>query len=36
MVELIRFIAGAFVATSLFQQVIKSWITKSTKDISIA
>ncbi|MBM4171570.1 MAG: hypothetical protein FJ214_06870 [Ignavibacteria bacterium] len=36
MIELIGFIAGTFVAASLFPQVIKSWKTKSTKDISIA
>ncbi len=35
-VELVGFIAGIFVATSLFPQVIKSLKTKSTKDISIS
>lgn len=35
-VELVGFIAGIFVAASLLPQVIKSWKTKSTKDISIA
>lgn len=35
-VELVGFIAGLFVASSLFPQVLKSWKTKSTKDISIA
>lgn len=35
-VELVGFIAGIFVAASLFPQVIKSWKSKSTKDISIS
>lgn len=35
-IELVGFIAGLFVASSLLPQVIKSWKTKSTKDISIA
>lgn len=35
-VELVGFIAGILVASSLLPQVIKSWKTKSTKDISIA
>jgi MtN3 and saliva related transmembrane protein len=35
-IELIGFIAGVFVAASLFPQVIKSWKTKSTRDISIS
>jgi len=35
-VELVGFTAGLFVASSLFPQVLKSWKTKSTKDISIA
>ena len=35
-VEWIGFVAGVFVASSLLPQVIKSWKTKSTKDISIA
>jgi MtN3 and saliva related transmembrane protein len=34
--EVIGFAAGIFVASSLLPQVIKSWKTKSTKDISIA
>lgn len=36
MTELIGFAAGFFVASSLLPQVIKSWKTRSTKDISIA
>ncbi len=36
MVELIGFIAGSLVAISVFPQVLKSWKTKSTKDISIS
>lgn len=35
-VEIIGFVAGLLVATSVLPQVIKSWKTKSTKDISIA
>ena len=35
-VELVGFTAGLFVASSLFPQVLKSWKTESTKDISIA
>jgi len=35
-VELVGLTAGLFVASSLFPQVLKSWKTKSTKDISIA
>lgn len=35
-VELVGFTAGLFVASSLLPQVLKSWKTKSTKDISIA
>lgn len=34
--EIIGFIAGIFVASSLIPQTIKSWKTKSTSDISIA
>lgn len=34
-IELIGYLAGAIVAISLTPQVIKSWKTKSTKDISI-
>ena len=33
--ELIGFIAGIFVAVSVLPQVIKSWRTKSTKDVAI-
>jgi len=35
-VEIIGFIAGSFVAISLLPQTIKSWKTKSTRDISIS
>ncbi len=35
-VELIGFIAGMFVAISLFPQVIKSWKTKSTRDVALS
>ena len=35
MVELIGFLAGIFVASSSLPQIIKSWKTKSTKDLSI-
>jgi MtN3 and saliva related transmembrane protein len=35
-IEIIGFIAGTFVAVSLLPQVIKSWKTRSTKDISLA
>lgn len=34
--EYIGFIAGIFVAASVFPQVVKSWRTKSTKDIAIS
>ncbi len=34
-VEIIGFIAGIFVASSLIPQNIKSWRTKSTSDISL-
>lgn len=34
-IDLIGYLAGFIVATSLTPQVIKSWKTKSTKDISI-
>ena len=34
--ELIGFIAGTFVAVSVLPQIIKSWKTKSTKDIAIS
>lgn len=33
--EIVGYLAGAFVAVSLSPQVIKSWKTKSTKDISL-
>ncbi len=35
-VEIIGFIAGIFVAVSLLPQVIKSWRTRSTKDIALS
>ncbi|MBI4235068.1 hypothetical protein HY604_02085 [Candidatus Peregrinibacteria bacterium] len=35
-VEILGFLGGALVTTSLLPQVIKSFRTKSTKDISIA
>lgn len=35
-IELIGFTAGGLVAISLAPQVIKSWQTKSTKDIAIS
>ncbi len=35
-VELVGFTAGVFVASSLLPQVLKSWRSKSTRDISIA
>ena len=34
--ELIGFAAGTLVAASLLPQVIKSWKTKSTKDIALS
>ncbi|NQV13691.1 MAG: hypothetical protein HQ530_05330 [Parcubacteria group bacterium] len=34
-IELLGFIAGGLVAVSLLPQLIKSWQTKSTKDIAI-
>lgn len=34
-IDLIGYLAGSIVAISLTPQVIKSWKTKSTKDISI-
>ncbi|MBI3619160.1 hypothetical protein HY213_03985 [Candidatus Peregrinibacteria bacterium] len=34
--ELIGFIAGSLVAISLLPQVIKSWRTRSTKDIALS
>ena len=35
-VDLLGYIAGTLVVISLLPQVIKSWQTKSTKDISLA
>lgn len=35
-IEFIGFIAGLFVAVSSFPQFLKSWKTKSTKDISVS
>lgn len=35
-IEIVGFVAGLFVASSLLPQVLKSWKTKSTKDISIS
>lgn len=34
--EIVGFVAGILVASSLIPQTIKSWKTKSTNDISIA
>ncbi|MEI6728723.1 MAG: SemiSWEET family transporter [bacterium] len=34
MTEIVGFLAGVFVATSSLPQIIKSWKTKSTKDLS--
>lgn len=34
-VEIIGFTAGIFLAVSLIPQIIKSWKTRSTKDISL-
>lgn len=34
--EFIGFIAGSLVAISVFPQVLKSWKTKSTKDIALS
>ena len=34
-IEIIGYLAGATVAVSLMPQVIKSWKTRSTKDISV-
>lgn len=36
MAELIGFIAGCFVVASLIPQVLKSWKSKSTRDISVS
>lgn len=33
--EIIGFVAGSLIATALLPQVIKSWKSKSTKDISL-
>ena len=33
--ELLGFVAGSLVALSLLPQIIKSWKTRSTKDISL-
>ena len=35
-VELIGFVAGILVAISVLPQVIKSWKTRSTKDVALA
>jgi MtN3 and saliva related transmembrane protein len=35
-IEIIGFIAGMLVAISLFPQVIKSWKTRSTKDVALS
>lgn len=35
-IELLGFIAGSLVAVSLLPQVMKSWRSKSTKDIAIS
>ncbi|MBU4481915.1 hypothetical protein KKC16_00465 [Patescibacteria group bacterium] len=35
-VEIIGFLAGILVAISVFPQVIKSWKTRSTKDVALA
>lgn len=35
-VEIIGFIAGILVAVSLLPQVIKSWKTRSTKDVALS
>jgi MtN3 and saliva related transmembrane protein len=34
-IEIIGFMAGIFLAISLIPQIIKSWKTRSTKDISL-
>jgi MtN3 and saliva related transmembrane protein len=34
-IEIIGFTAGVFLAISLIPQIIKSWKTRSTKDISL-
>ncbi|PIZ99437.1 MAG: hypothetical protein COX77_01465 [Candidatus Komeilibacteria bacterium CG_4_10_14_0_2_um_filter_37_10] len=35
-IEIIGFVAGVLVAISLLPQLIKSWKTKSTKDVALA
>ena len=35
-IEVIGFVAGILVAISLFPQVIKSWKTRSTKDVALS
>ena len=35
-VEIIGFVAGTLVAISVLPQVIKSWKTRSTKDVALA
>jgi len=35
LIDIIGYIAGIFVTISLIPQVIKSWKTKSTKDLSL-
>lgn len=35
-IEIIGFTAGIFVAVSLIPQIIKSWKTRSTKDVALA
>ncbi len=35
-VEVVGFIAGLLVAISVFPQVVKSWKTRSTKDVALA
>ena len=35
-IELIGFVAGILVAISLLPQVIKSWKTRSTKDVALS
>jgi len=36
MIDILGYVAGILVVISLLPQVIKSWKTKSTKDISLA
>jgi MtN3 and saliva related transmembrane protein len=35
-IEILGYVAGIFVAVSFMPQVVKSWKTKSTKDIAIS